>query len=68
LYATNSNFKRRIRCWVKWKNNKKYYKLLIQLHDEIISQIKFKKIEKLSAIHLPLAVLKSINPHALKAA
>ncbi|PVD53598.1 hypothetical protein DC498_03510 [Terrimonas sp.] len=68
LHEQYPNTAGRIRCWVKWKNNQKYYKLLLQLHDEIISQIKFKRIEKLSAIHLPIEVIRGINKAALKAA
>lgn len=60
--------KGRIRCWVKWKDNKKYYKLVLQLHDEIISHIKFKRIEKLSAIRLPIEVVRGIYNQVLTAA
>ena len=59
----------RIRCWLQWnKENIKYYKFVLQLHDEIISNLKFKRIEKLSAIHLPLVIEKGIFNQTLKVA
>lgn len=52
----------RIRCWLKWKEgNIKYYKFVIQLHDEIISKLSFKRISNLSAIRLPIEGIKAIN-------
>lgn len=59
----------RIRCWVKWKkDNVKYYKFVMQMHDEIISNLTFKRIEKYAAIRLPIEVIRGISSEALKAA
>lgn len=68
LYEQFPNAKGRIRCWRKWKGNKKYIKLLLQMHDEIIPKLIFKKMEKLTDIRLPIEVIRGINNESLKAA
>lgn len=68
LYEQFPNAKGRIRCWRKWKGDKKYIKLVLQLHDEIISKLTFKRMEKLSAIRLPIEVVRGLHNETLKAA
>lgn len=68
LYEQFPNATGRIRCWRKWKGDKKYVKLVLQLHDEIVSKITFKRMEKLSAIRLPIEVVRGLHNETLKAA
>jgi hypothetical protein len=68
LYEQYPDTKGKIRCWRKWKNDKKYIKLVLQLHDEIVSKITFKHIEKLSAIRLPIEIVRGLHNETLKAA
>jgi len=59
----------RIRCWLKWnESNVKYYKFVMQMHDEIVSNLTFKRIEKFDAIRLPIEVIRGIYSDVLKAA
>ena len=68
LYEQFPKYKGRIRIWRKWKGTAKYIKLLLQLHDEIIPKLTFKRMQKLSHIHLPIEVLRSISRTVSKAA
>lgn len=68
MYEKYPEYAGRIRCWLKWQGDQKYIKLVLQMHDEIVSKITFKRIPKLSAVCLPIAVTQGINTRSLKAA
>lgn len=68
LHEQFPKYKGRIRVWRKWKGKKKYIKLVLQLHDEIVPKLIFKKMQKLSHVRLPLEALRSINRPFSKAA
>jgi len=68
MYQQFPETKGRIRVWRKWRGDVKYYKFVLQLHDEIIPKISFKRIEKLSSIRLPVEVLRGLNNEIRKAA
>ena len=57
-YDQHPHLKGKIRCFPK-KNElgEKFYKFVIQQHDEIIPLIKFKKMEKLCHMKLPVEVV-----------
>lgn len=62
------NSKGRIRIWRKWRGKQKYIKVLLQLHDEIVPKLHFKKMKKLSHVRLPIETLRSIHRLTSKAA
>lgn len=46
LYEQFPNSNGKIRCWRKWENGKKFIRLVLQLHDEIIPKVFLKRIKK----------------------
>lgn len=69
LYEQEPSLKGKIRCFPKKnKEGEIFYKFVIQLHDEIVPLVQFKRMEKLCHLKLPNPVLPGIQKFSCKAA
>jgi hypothetical protein len=53
---------KKLRFWRQLKNGQKIVKVVLQLHDEIIPNMEFKRVSSFSALNVPFAVVKKFLP------